>query len=143
MKAVQKALAAGRITKAGDKIDSEQADAAWEANTDTAKRRQGNGNGHQTGSAAPGSYLHERTEREKLRRQREQMEFERESGELVRRADVLGGFEALVTRTRSKLLGIPSKCKQQIPHLSNKDVLIIDNIVREALLELANVDDTD
>jgi phage terminase Nu1 subunit (DNA packaging protein) len=71
------------------------------------------------------------------------MDFDRESGHLVKRTDALGAFEAVVTRARSKFMGIPSKCKQQIPHLSNKDVLIIDKIVRESLLELSNVDSAD
>ena len=137
--AVQTALKAGRITRVGRKIDSEKADAQWEANTDAAMARHRKSGGAARGDKE-GAYLEERTLRERLRRQREQLEFDRASGLLVLKTDVLQAYEAVVTRTRAALLGVPSKVKQQLPHLSTKDVVAIGKIIRAALSELANVD---
>src|SRR5687767_9474137 len=91
--AVQTAIAAGRITKIGDKIDSEKADADWLANTDAAMARHGKSRNRESGDGNTAAYLEARTQRERLRVQREQMELDRESGEFVRRAEILGVFE--------------------------------------------------
>lgn len=50
------------------------------------------------------------------------------------RADVVEAY----TRVRTKLLGVPKRCKQRIPHLSVKEVGIIMGLQREALEELAD-----
>jgi phage terminase Nu1 subunit (DNA packaging protein) len=38
---------------------------------------------------------------------------------------------------RSRLAGLPTRVRQQIPHLTAEEVGIIDDFVREALDELA------
>jgi phage terminase Nu1 subunit (DNA packaging protein) len=42
----------------------------------------------------------------------------------------------LVTRSRTKLLGVPSRIKSVIPELTHAQVLLIDRQIREALEEL-------
>jgi len=138
--AVQTAIAHGRIQKVDGKIDSEAADKAWEENTDAAMARYRGSNQAENASSKTAAYLEERTLRERLRRQREQMELDQQAGLLVPKAEVLHGYEAAFTRTRAKFLGVPSKVKQHLPHLTSKDLVVIDQIVRDALSELANVD---
>ncbi len=43
----------------------------------------------------------------------------------------------VITISRTKVLGIPSKAKQRIPDLTQDQVVVLEDIVREALEELA------
>lgn len=66
-----------------------------------------------------------------------ELELEERRGKLVpveeARATVIDRFTAV----RTRLLGLPSRCRQQLPHLTDVDVRVIDDLVREALEELA------
>jgi phage terminase Nu1 subunit (DNA packaging protein) len=42
-----------------------------------------------------------------------------------------------VNMTRTKILGVPSRAKQQIPHLTPDEIELIRDLLREALEELA------
>lgn len=44
---------------------------------------------------------------------------------------------------RTKLLGVPSRLRQRCPHLSRDDTNAVDDLIREALEELATDDETD
>ena len=44
-----------------------------------------------------------------------------------------------MTVVRTKLLGIPTKAKQRLPDLDTTAIACIDDIIREALEELATV----
>ncbi len=69
-----------------------------------------------------------------------ELEFEKRSGELVAAADVDAKWVELVTLSKTKLLALPSKIKARIPSLDAAEVLVIDQLVREALEELASFD---
>ena len=65
--------------------------------------------------------------------------LERE-GQLLRREDVMTAIGAAVNKTRTKILGVPSRVKQRIPHLSPEEIEIMRDLLTEALEELAGMD---
>jgi hypothetical protein len=67
------------------------------------------------------------------------LELERrlKEGQLVERKKVEATWAAMVTAAKTKLLAVPSRSKQRIPHLSLEEVEIITLLVREALEDLA------
>lgn len=67
-----------------------------------------------------------------------ELKYRERAGELVDAASVKAGFIDRITTARTRLLGIPSKAKQQLPHLTIADLEAIDGIVREALEALAD-----
>ena len=147
LRAVQKALATGRIQAQGGKIDSEAADFALKANTDPlaskrdyAKSDAGVSTAGPTAQrdSASKAYIASRAARGEIRRQREQMQLDLDRGELVRLDEWEERVTKLIVTSRSKLLSIPSQVKGRLPHLSRKDVLVIDHLVRDALEDLAN-----
>lgn len=126
--------------------DLELAVREWEANTDLseapasvqlkAQQRQA------AAAREPGESLvsplveasaRERSAKAKLA----ELEYARKAGELVPAAEVEARWLEMITRSRTKLLGLPSKAKQSLPHLTAADLKILDRIVREALEELA------
>lgn len=66
------------------------------------------------------------------------LELERrlKEGQLVERKKVEATWAAMVTAAKTKLLAVPSRSKQRIPHLSLEEVEIITVLVREALEDL-------
>jgi hypothetical protein len=72
-----------------------------------------------------------------------ELDFGERSGDLVSAEEVKAKWIELVTLSKTKLLGIPSKCKARIPSLTAADVGVIDGLVREALEELAGDDEVE
>ncbi len=73
----------------------------------------------------------------------ELLELDRQAKErtLVPVAEVELQWLEIITVARTKLLGLPSKAKQRIPDLDTSAVSILDDIIREALEELASGDE--
>ena len=69
----------------------------------------------------------------------ELLELERQEKEksLVPVEEVNNTWQKIITNTRNKLLGVPSKAQQRLPDLDNSAVSCIDDIIREALEELS------
>lgn len=67
------------------------------------------------------------------------LELERKTKEglLLRREDVEQATGKAVNMARTKVLGVPSRAKQQIPHLSADEVELLRELLREALEELS------
>lgn len=65
-----------------------------------------------------------------------ELKYRERAGELVEAAVVTAQLVDAITICRTKLLGLPSKAKQRLPHLTLEDLAAIDAIVREALEEL-------
>lgn len=67
------------------------------------------------------------------------LELERKTKEglLLRREDVEQATGKAVNMARTKVLGVPSRAKQQIPHLSAEEVELLRDLLREALEELS------
>ncbi len=69
------------------------------------------------------------------------MEIEKKKleSELVNVQEIEDAWVNIVTVVRTKLLGIPTKAKQRLPDLDTTAIACIDDIIREALEELATV----
>jgi hypothetical protein len=59
-------------------------------------------------------------------------------GELVAVDEARGDVIERFTVVKTKILGVPSRVKQRLPHVSADDVRVIDDFLREALEELAD-----
>jgi phage terminase Nu1 subunit (DNA packaging protein) len=46
-----------------------------------------------------------------------------------------------VTIARTKLLGVPTRLRQRIPHLTLEEIAIAEELIRESLEELAGGED--
>lgn len=66
-----------------------------------------------------------------------ELEYRRRAGEVLDASVVKGRMVDAFARCRTKLLGVPSRMRQQIPHLTAQDVVVVESLVREALEELA------
>lgn len=67
-----------------------------------------------------------------------EMERRQKEGELIERTTWERAYVETVSRVKTKLLGVPSRVKQRVPHLDPEDVAVIDDLLREALEELAD-----
>jgi phage terminase Nu1 subunit (DNA packaging protein) len=97
-------------------------------------------NGHASnGRVATPSALAFQTMRER-RARADHFEFEtqRKKGEWVRTRDVEHRWAMIAVTTRTALLGIPSRARGRLPHLTALDVAVLDGLVRECLAELAD-----
>lgn len=65
------------------------------------------------------------------------LEYEQLSGKLVDAAKTKLGFVSMVTAARNRLMGVPSKAKARIPTLTVRDVEILEDLIAEALEEVA------
>jgi phage terminase Nu1 subunit (DNA packaging protein) len=152
--AVARAISEGRLETSlttnaqGHKkiISAELANAEWEANTrpDADQRAEDD--------AAQGELPDEKISLKEARRRREietlklakiQAEHQRldlaeRNGDLMSRSEMLADVAEEFAHVRTKLMGIPLRCKQRIPGLTNADVKVIDALVREALENLAD-----
>jgi hypothetical protein len=128
--------------------DPELADREWAANTDYTDAPQLSpappAPVHRVQVDAPpsdseddGSLLHA-TRREKMAKAKlAELKLAQESGELVPVRDVERKVRDEYAAVKVRLLGIPSRARQALPHLSLADIAAIEALVREALEELA------
>lgn len=75
--------------------------------------------------------------REAYKARTAKMEYERERGLLVNADEVKTKIGGMITTARSRLLGVPSKAKGRIPHLTVDEIALLDELVREALEDVA------
>ncbi len=66
-----------------------------------------------------------------------EMDRKAKANTLLPREDVGQAWDAAVNITRTVLLGVPSKAKQRIPHLTPDEVAVLMDLIREALSGLA------
>lgn len=67
---------------------------------------------------------------------KEEMLLAERRGELVSADEVRRAWATVVALTRTKILLLPSKAKQHLPHLTHKDIGTIESLVREGLEDL-------
>lgn len=72
-----------------------------------------------------------------------ELERRQKEGLLVPRKDVELTWAQVITTAKTKLLGVPSRAKQRIPHLTLEEIEIINVLMREALEELSGEGDDD
>lgn len=86
-------------------------------------------------------YNESRARTEFLKAELLELERKEKEGLLVRAADVQAKWVEVLTISRTKVLGVPSKAKQRIPDLTQDQIAILEDIIREALEELAEGSD--
>ena len=82
----------------------------------------------------------ERARLAKAQADRQELELDVRRGKLVDGAEVRLLFGGMVTAARNRLLGVPSKAKARIPHLTVRDVEALEDLIAEALNGLADGD---
>jgi len=165
--AVSRAVKSGRLSRSvthdarnQPKIaDVALADQEWAENTDLTRAPafvKERGLGVQTSApadagdagdgppAAPGvdptrelSLSEASAEEKRWRAKLAELQYKQRAGELVDAKDVASRLANLFTVCRTKLLALPSKAKAAIPALTHDNVATIDDLVRQALEELA------
>lgn len=157
-RAVQKAIAAGRIRTHEGKIDPAQADADWPLTTDPSKPK-GTATGREMradnpaaapphddeplrGAAGPRAdgalaYAQSRAIREAYEARLRKLDYEERRGKLVDAEQVARRWEQVIGISRTKVLALPSKIRTRLPKLTPADVAVVEQLVRETLDELA------
>lgn len=160
LSAVQRAIKDGRLSmsltkdsRGHDKIISaEVADREWEANTRPQPRDPSEvdwaGEDEEPDgyiSMAEAVRLHEveKWKRARIKRESDELDLGKRRGELIpideAKATVINEYTSLKT----KLLGLPTRARQRLQHLTTEDVRVIDSLVREALESLSTGEDVD
>jgi hypothetical protein len=67
-----------------------------------------------------------------------EIEYYRLTDRLLVAADVIASMAEVFSELRTTVLGVPSKVKQRLPHLTLNDLATLEELVRDALEELAN-----
>lgn len=93
----------------------------------------------------PDSYGEARRRRElelwrqaEIKRKTDELDLAARRGELVSVAEARSAVVEAYTVVRTKLLGLPSRVKQRLPHIAAADVVVIDDLIRDALSALAD-----
>lgn len=164
--AVSRAVKSGRLTQSvvrdegGDpKIaDPELADREWEAATDLSrapgyvKERADARRPEDAGFPPPPPTservegevggLAEETAREKhWKANLAELEFREREGQLVEAKLVEDQLATVFAQCRTKLLAVPSRARQSLPHLTAGDIAILEDLQREALQDLVSPDE--
>ncbi len=69
-----------------------------------------------------------------------ELKFKAAAGELVSAAEVRGEWSDILSQVRNKLLGVPTRVKQALPALTPADVVLIEDLLREALEDLVSAE---
>lgn len=95
--------------------------------------------GAAAGSSVPGlpSVTQSKQRTEAYKAMTARLDYEERVGRLVNADQVKVGFVNMVTAARNKLLGVPSKAKGQVPHLTVRDIEILEDLIAAALEEVA------
>jgi phage terminase Nu1 subunit (DNA packaging protein) len=139
LNAAQDAIKAGRIgTDANGKIDPGQADKDWDANTshghrrNTAKEIARNNQGKNAAE-----YARVRTIKERIQAKLLDLELKEKQRELLPAREVETEWSKLVVAFRTRILAVPSKIRSTMPDATPAVVIRIEELIREALEELA------
>ena len=148
--AVRQAIKAGRISAsvkrdaAGDySIDPKRADLEWAATT-YADRVPLTGptapGGSASGGEDPVSLMEARHRLELAKAQLAEMDLAERRGEILDAREVEARMVGVFSSCKTKLLGVPSRVRQQDPTLTKPQVALLESTIREALEGLAASD---
>ncbi len=84
-----------------------------------------------------GDYSTERTRLIKAQADGQEMKNAEREGELLHRDEVVRGCQQMHGAVKSRVLAIPSTVKTRLPETADEQVHAIDELIREALTELA------
>ena len=108
-----KAIADGRIPTTGprgrQRIDPVIADVAWDQNTDPGKPKGPRSKANGSASPAADTQAAEHLMLTRVKRQRQQLEFDRDAGRLIDAADAYARYFELARDARDKLLGLADR----------------------------------
>jgi len=140
--AVRLAIQQGRIGLVHGKIDPEEADRDWAANTmeekggDAGLARHAVGDAEATGTLSPPTFNSVRTRHEQLRLELTQAELEERRGNLLRRDEVERATFARFRRVRDAVLRVPVQLAAAVA--ANTDPAecrrVMNDALRDALL---------
>lgn len=68
---------------------------------------------------------------------RAELRVAREAGELVPARDVELRWSGHIVEARTAMLGLPTRAKLRLPHLTATDLVVLGELIREALEALA------
>lgn len=74
---------------------------------------------------------------------KKRLEYLQVAGKLVPAADVEREVTDMIVACKTRLLAVPSRAKQALPHLTLDDLAMLESVVREALEELARAPKTE
>jgi hypothetical protein len=147
--AVQKAIKAGRIRLTEGKVDPDDADRLWRENTDEGQRR---GPAYESpppsrpslpppadGDPVP-NYQEARARREAAEAALAEIELAEKRLELVPAKDVEARLVKEHSQAKTKLLGVPARARHQDPSLTPEHLALFEDLIREALNDLATPD---
>lgn len=137
--AVRRAIAAGRISASVIHLpsgkpairDSELADREWELATRPSAVAPTKDDGN-------ADYRSARVRREAALAEIAELELAERKGRVAPIEELEQRMVRAFTIVRTHLLGIPSRIRQRLPHIAAEDVREIDDLIREALTELAD-----
>lgn len=139
---VDEAIESGRLARALRKDergrvrnDPEAADAEWEATT-RAEYRPLTGPAATSGEKDP-DIAESRRRHEYAKARMAEIDLQERMGKLCVAADMERVMVEAYTRAKTKLLGIPSRLRQQDPGLTLKQIALVESLIRETLEELA------
>lgn len=136
--AIRKGIRNGRMPKSirgGKIVDVALAEREWRENRDP-------GHDFQSPSGLTTGLTGVRQREITARATKLEQDVARRAGTLVPAAEVEVRWSARVVAARTKLLGLPSRAKQRMPHLTAADLTELDRLVREALEELGTAQAT-
>lgn len=124
----------------------EAADAEWAANT--RQSPEGSADDTLAERSLPDSkvsYTEARRRKEiqnliqsKLATEQSELDTAERRGDLISKKEMGARLTTEYTHIRTKLLGLPTRCRQRLQHLTASDVQVINSLVREALEGLAD-----
>jgi len=149
-RAIQKAIETGRLTKsivyvggAAKVGDPDLAEQELAANTRPRIDHPPRGDGGDLDEVAD-SYNRSRAEREAAlarldaaRAELAEIELEEKRGSVISVDEVETRLTGVFSSCRSKLLGVPTRCRQRDPGLTREQVEMIESLIREALEDLS------
>ncbi len=135
--AISRAVQSGRLTtvpneKGRPRLDAEAAKEEWQR---TSKRN--NKQSSEDDLSPKLSYYDVRAVHEEYKARLARLKYEEEKGQLVRTDDVRLAVGKIINATKSKMLSVPAKAKIRLPNLSLEDVDALEEMIREALTDLA------
>jgi len=144
--AVRKAIQTGRIpsTLVGERelstgrsvpviLDAQAAAAAFSGRQPAMSASRADVRQREQAPTAVPSLAESREAREHYRAQIAKLEFEERAGKLVDAEEFRDRFATMIVTVRTRLLGVPSKAKGRIQHLTVGEIEVLDELIREAL----------
>lgn len=137
--AVQVAIDSGRLRKSltadGQVASAAAADAEWEK---TTKAEHIPHSGPSAAGTPPPDLQESRARREAAEASLAEIELAEKRRELIPSKDVESRLVNVFAQCRTKLLGVPARARQRDPALSGQQIELIEELLREALDDLAD-----